>query len=145
MFPTIDVGSIGALVVISNIMHKVVSVLIEGTNFIAKKILIVIGGSKIWATAFFLGIALILVGLISTVLSKAVAFLGSHFIQRVLVSSNFGFEFCVINQAIPLHKVLDCMWWILNFTLDVYFVERNLAVANRLVDKFMVYVSAFKT
>lgn len=69
MVPVFDISLIGTLTAIWGVLKVVLSSVGKGLDWIAKKALSALVGSKFWATAFFLGLAAIVITAFYSILS----------------------------------------------------------------------------
>lgn len=146
MIPVINIPGLGALIAVGAILKTVGGYIFTACNWVKNQVVAVATGSRLWATAFFLTIAIFLIGVLTTVLSKVETYFLSAYMPSIFISTNdFSFEFSVVNQAIPLKKVFDLGFWIVNTTLAVYVVDHNIIFFRQLVEKFRILIGSWKT
>lgn len=145
MFPTIDFSNLGVAVGIGAVLRHIVSTIVEASNWVAQKVIAVVAGSKLWATAAFVATAIVLLGFVSTFIGRLASWGANLVIERVADANDLTFEFGVANKIIPFGTLADLIsfsfgFWSGIFAIDVYYMYFRLAF-----QKYMTLMQAWKT
>lgn len=144
MFPTIDFSNLGVAVGIGAVLKTIVGAIVQATNWLSQKVIAVMAGSKIWATAAFVGVSVILIGYLSSFIADVATFLVGLTIGKLASLNDFNWEFSVVNQALPFVKVGDIIFWSFGFVSSVLAVEVNFLFFRKAFAQFLALTSAFK-
>lgn len=145
MIPTIDFGSIAVLGTLITIIKHIWSAVVNASTWLKNTFVIFVSSSKIWATAFFLTIVVFIVGYIQSKLSQVVGAVASYSLQSLVYDSAFDFEFGVINEIWDWSRFIALCTFILTFVPSVLLIGRSVCFIYNLIDKFTLYVRAWRT
>lgn len=145
MIPTIDLGSIAAIGAILTFLGKIWGYFVKARNFLIQNMVLLVLGSRAWATFFFVGILIGLFSLLNTAFSVVAGKISSLVWAHVTESYDFGFERAVLGQAFPFSDMVGCITygW-LEVGTYMAFVA-NYQFVRLAFDKFIGVVSSWKT
>lgn len=138
MLPTIDISLIGILLAVWNVIKVIWDYTTQAFNWITQRALAVFLGSKFWATAFFIVIAVSLLSLLSTLLTAV----SNHLLSLIVPSVN-NIPSSVVKLAcflFPIHEATDLILFCLS-SYGVYFLVINLDFSRRALQRIFTFVS----
>lgn len=145
MLPTIDVGSIAAIGGLAAVIKSIWAFICNSSTWLKNQFVIIVSSSRIWATAFFLGIVLLILGFVNALFSRATSLIATWVFSESLNLGQFSFEFGVIDQFFDFTSFFQIVIWCISFTFSVVSVQKFAGLINKIIQKFGLFIGAWKT
>lgn len=142
MVPVIDISLVGTLTAIWAACKVIFSVLGKGIDWIAKKALAALVGSKFWATAFFCGICAFLIG----IFYRLIRLFGSAIIDTITPNLSFDDDtFVILSYIFPLDALGDFLSFLLSLLTSYLLITQTQFMLQAFLKFYNLITSGWKT
>lgn len=137
MLPTIDISLIGVILAIWAVLKTVWGFFCGALDWITQRALALVIGSKLWATAAFVAVAIVIIGALSSIWSLVLDLVGEYVIPQASLPSD-------VLSIIALYVDLAELQGLLSFALACwtsYYVIGGVLAGTRVAREIFTLLS----